>query len=171
MSMKRTVLTWGLISGGVSAALLLATIPFADAIGFDKGEILGYTTMVASAVIVFFGVRSYRETVSGGKLSFGRGFTVGLLIAIVSCVCYVAAWEVAYFKFMPDFADKYAAYEMTKARAAGASPAKLAEKARQVQDFRKLYDNPWINAAITFTEPLPIFLGATLISAAALRKR
>jgi hypothetical protein len=171
MSMKRTVLTWGLISGGVSAAMLLATIPFADAIGFDKGEILGYTTMVASAIFVYFGVRSYREAVNGGTLTFGRGFKVGLLIAIVSCVCYVAAWEVAYFKLMPDFADKYAAYEIAKARAAGASPAKLAEKARQAQDFRRLYDNPWINAAITFAEPLPVFLGAAVVSAAALRKR
>jgi Zn-dependent protease with chaperone function len=171
MSMKRTVLTWGLISGAVSAGLLLATIPFADAIGFDKGEILGYTTMVASALFVYFGVRSYREKVNGGKLGFGRGFQVGLLIAIVACLCYVAAWEVAYFKFMPDFADKYAAHAIAKARAAGASPAKLAEITRQMRDFRALYDNPWMNAAITFVEPFPIFFGATIVSALALRKR
>jgi hypothetical protein len=171
MSMKRTVLTWGLISGGVSAGLLLATIPFADAIGFDKAEILGYTTMVASAIFVFFGVRSYRENVNGGKLTFGRGFQVGLLIAIVSCVCYVAAWELAYFKLMPDFLDKYAAYAVAKAQAAGASPAKIAQVGQQMQNFRRLYDNPLTNAAITFVEPLPIFLGATIVSALALRKR
>src|SRR5579864_3868361 len=110
MSMKRTVLTWGLISGGVSAVLLLATIPFADAIGFDKGAILGYTTMVASALFVYFGVRSYRENVNGGKLTFGRGFQVGLLIAIVACLCYVGALEPAYYKLKPDFFDKYTAY-------------------------------------------------------------
>jgi hypothetical protein len=171
MSMKRTVLTWGLISGGVSAGLLLATIPFADAIGFDKGAILGYTGMVASALCVYFGVRSYRENANGGKLTFGRGFQVGLLIAIVSCSCYVAAWEVAYFKLMPDFVDKYAAHAIAKAQAAGASPARLAEIAKQMRDFRTLYDNPWLNAAITFVEPFPIFLGATIISAAVLRKR
>jgi Protein of unknown function (DUF4199) len=171
MPMKRTVLTWGLISGGVSAGLLLATIPFADAIGFDRAEVLGYTIMVASALVVFFGVRSYRENVNGGKLTFGRGFQVGLLIAIVSCVCYVGAWELAYFKLMPDFVDKYSAHAIAKAQAAGASPAKLAKIAQQMRDFRRLYDNPWMNAAITFVEPFPIFLGATILSAAALRKR
>ena len=33
------------------------------------------------------------------------------------------------------------------------------------------YDNPFINAAITFTEPFPMGLIVTLISAAILRKK
>jgi len=47
--MKKTVLTFGLISGAVSASMMLITIPFADAIGWEKGEILGYTGIVLSA--------------------------------------------------------------------------------------------------------------------------
>jgi hypothetical protein len=173
MSMKRTVLTWGLISGAVCTGLVLATTAFADAIGFDKAEILGYTIIVASALFVYFGVRSYRENVNGGKLTFGRGFQVGLLIAIVSCVCYVGTWELAYFKLklFPGFVDKYQAHAIAKAQAAGASPAKLAKIAQQMRDLRKLYDNPLMNAAMTFVEPFPIFLGATILSAAVLRKR
>jgi hypothetical protein len=34
-----------------------------------------------------------------------------------------------------------------------------------------MYDNPFINAAITFVEPLPIGLIVTLISAVILRKK
>ena len=34
-----------------------------------------------------------------------------------------------------------------------------------------MYDNPFVNAAITFTEPFPIGLIVTLISAAILRKK
>jgi hypothetical protein len=56
--MKKTVLTFGLISGAVSAVTMLATVPFVDKIGFDKGEILGYTVIVLTALITFFGVRS-----------------------------------------------------------------------------------------------------------------
>jgi hypothetical protein len=48
--MKKTVLTFGLISGAISAAMMLITIPFVDKIGFDKGEILGYATIVLSAL-------------------------------------------------------------------------------------------------------------------------
>jgi len=34
-----------------------------------------------------------------------------------------------------------------------------------------MYDKPWMNAAITFTEPFPIGLRVTVISAATLRKK
>jgi hypothetical protein len=34
--MKKTVLTFGLISGAISAAMMLITIPFVDKIGFPK---------------------------------------------------------------------------------------------------------------------------------------
>ena len=108
--MKKTVLTFGLICGAITSAMMLATLPFVDEIGSGKGEILGYTVIVLSALIVFFGIRSYRENVGGGRLTFGRGFAVGILITLISSACYVATWEVVYFKLMPDFADKYAAH-------------------------------------------------------------
>ena len=57
--------------------------PFADRIGWEKGEILGYTGIVLSAFMVFFGVRSYRENAGGGRLIFGRGFAVGILITLI----------------------------------------------------------------------------------------
>ena len=53
--MKKTVLTFGLISGAISAAMMLITISFVDKVGWEKGEILGYTTIVLSALLVFFG--------------------------------------------------------------------------------------------------------------------
>src|SRR5438552_11239652 len=59
--MKKTVLTFGLISGAIMAAMMFATLPFVDKIGFDKGAIVGYTTMILAFMLVFFGVRSYRE--------------------------------------------------------------------------------------------------------------
>ena len=34
-----------------------------------------------------------------------------------------------------------------------------------------MYDNPLLNAAMTFIEPFPVGLGITLISAAVLRKK
>jgi hypothetical protein len=87
--MKKTVLTYGFISGGVAAALMLATRPFVDSLHGRKGEIVGYTGIVLSALLVFFGVRSYRENVGEGRISFGRAFAVGILITLISCVCYV----------------------------------------------------------------------------------
>jgi Protein of unknown function (DUF4199) len=85
--MKKTVLMFGLLAGALSASMMLITIPFAGAIGWEKGEILGYTGIVFSALLVFFGVRSYRENAGGGRLTFGRGLTVGVLITLLSSAC------------------------------------------------------------------------------------
>src|SRR5215831_13295490 len=155
--MKKTVLTFGLISGGIMAVLMSATVPFADHIGFgNQGAIIGYTTMVAAFLMIFFGIRSYRENVGGGKISFGRGFAIGLLITLITTVFYVATWEVIYFKFMPDFCDKYAAYAIEKARAAGATPAAIQAKVDEMAKVKALLQNPITNIAFAFIEPLPV---------------
>ncbi len=169
--MKKTVLTFGLIGGAIMAAMMFAALPFVEKIGFDKGAIVGYTTVILAFMLVFFGIRSYRENVSDGHISFGRAFAVGILITAVACVCYVVAWEILYFNFMPDFMDKYAGYVIEKARASGTSQQAIDAQLQQMKSFKAMYDNPFFNAAITFTEPFPIGLIVTLISAAILRKK
>jgi len=170
--MKKTVPTFGLISGAITALMMLANVRFAEKIGFDKAEIIGYTTLVLSALLVFFGTRSYRENISGGQLTFRRGFAVGIMITLLSSLCYVATWEIVYYKFAPDFADKYAAYEIERAKKApGATPQKIEEITRKMDQFKQIYPNPVINVAYTFMEIFPFGLAATLLSTAVLRKK
>lgn len=171
MSMQRTILTWGLIAGVVSISMMLATMPFVDQIGFDYGMVIGYTALVLSALVIYPGVRSYRDHVAGGKMTFGRGFLVGLGIAAVAAVCYGVIWAVVYANFMPDFCDKYAAHMIGKARAAGASAEKIAEATAQAAQMKRLMDNPVTNAAMAFLEPFPIGLLAALVSARILRQK
>jgi hypothetical protein len=169
--MKKTVLTFGLISGAVSSAMMLLNIPLVDRIGFDNAELIGYTTIVLSFLLVFFGVRSYRDTVAGGALTFGRALGVGLLITLVSCACYVATWQLVYYRLAPDFGDRYAAHYLEQQRAAGATAEELATTARRMEEFKAPYRNPVVNAAITFLEPFPIGLAVSLITAGVLRRR
>src|SRR5690349_5517090 len=83
-TMKKTVWTFGLISGGVISALMLLALPFHDRIGFDVGGyVVGYTTMVLAFLFIYFGVRSYRDNVGNGHVSFGRALAVGSLIAVI----------------------------------------------------------------------------------------
>lgn len=169
--MKKTVLTFGLISGLVSSVLMLSTALFLDRIGFEKGAIVGYTGIVLSFLLVFFGVRSYRENVGGGEITFGRALSVGLMITLISCACYVVTWEIVYFKLMPDFAEKYTAYMVEQIRASGASQQVIDARMQELNAMKVWYDNPLINAAITFVEPFPIGLIISLMSAAILRRR
>ena len=169
--MKKTILTFGLISGAISALLMAAYVPFLDRIGHDRGAYFGYTGIVLSFLLVFFGIRSYRDNVGSGQISFGRGFAIGICITLITCVCYVVAWEVIYYNFMPDFWDKYAAYEVGKLQASGASQAAVQAKLEEVNKFKQLYTNPLINGAFTFIEPFPVGLVMTLASAAILRRK
>jgi hypothetical protein len=169
--MKKTVLTFGLISGGILAALLFGTLLVIKNVGFDKAEVVGYAGMVLAFMLVFFGIRSYRENVSGGTITFGRAFAVGILIMLIASVCYVVAWEIVYFNFMHDFVDKYAAHMVEQVKNSGAGEAAIQAKLQEMKKFKELYENPFFNAAVTFLEPLPVGLIMTLVSALILRKK
>ena len=169
--MKKTVLTFGLIGGVVISALMLATVPFAKQIGFERAEFVGYTVMVLSFLMVFFGIRSYRDNVGNGYITFGRAFAVGALITLITSLFYVLTWEFVYFKLMPNFVADYTNYLLEKMRAAGESQQAIEAKMQQMRDFKRLYDNPLLNPLITLIEPVPVGLLITLISSLVLRKK
>ncbi len=169
--MKKTIVTFGLISGVISSLLMLCTTTLLDRIGFDKGYIVGYTSIVLSLLLVFFGIRSYRDNVAEGHITFGKAFGVGICITLISCVFYVATWEVLYHTVFSDFMDKYSAYMISKAQASGASAQALQAKMDEIQQMKVIYANPLYNVLFTFIEPFPVGLAITLISAAVLRKK
>jgi hypothetical protein len=169
--MKRTVLTFGLISGLIVSILMGGSLLLADQIGSGHSMLLGYTIMVASFLLIYFGIRSYRDNTLAGHISFGRAFACGLLITLISSVCYVATWEVLYFNFMPHFMDSYFAEQIHKVQSAGLDAATAAAQIAALRQSQQLYQNPLVNSAYTFMEPLPVGLLISLISAALLRRR
>jgi hypothetical protein len=169
--MRKIVLTFGLIAGAILSVMMLLTIPFHDQIGFDKGLIIGYTTMVLAFLMVYFGVRSYRDNVAGGSVTFGRAFKVGLLITAVASICYVATWQVVYRQLVPDYLDKYAAYAVEKVKKSGGTEAQVAARAKELEDFKEMYKNPLVNIALTLLEPLPVGLLFTLVTAGVVSRK
>lgn len=163
--MRKIVLTYGVIGGVMLAAMIVATVPFHDRIGFDRGVYVGYATMVVAFLMVYFGVVSYRDNVAGGSITFGRAFNVGLLISLIIMACYVLTWEVVFYNFMPDYFDKYAAHVLEQARQSGASEAAIAEQAAQMAGFKEMFKNPLVFMAFGLLEPLPVALGFTLLTA------
>jgi hypothetical protein len=167
--MKRTVWTFGLIAGAIMAAMMFATIPFLE--HDDKAEIIGYTTMIVAFLMVFFGIRSYRDNVMGGTIGFGRAFKVGILITLVASACYVASWEVMYHTMMPDFVEKYAAQVIERAKASGAAEAQVEERRQEMAKFAVMYRNPLFNVGMTFLEVFPVGLVVVLVSSGVLSRR
>jgi hypothetical protein len=78
---------------------------------------------------------------------------------------------VLYFNFMPHFMDGYFAAQIQKIQSSGLDPATTAARIAAIQHSQQLYQNPLVNMAYTFMEPLPVGLIITLISAAVLRRK
>ena len=169
--MKKTGLTFGLIAGVIMSVLMDSSVLLADKIGSGHSLAIGYTILVASFLLIYFGIRSYRDNTLAGQISFGRAFACGILITLITTVCYVATWEVLYFNFMPHFMDSYFAAQIHKAQSSGLAPATIAARVADIQHSQQLYQNPFVNMAYTFMEPLPIGLIITFISAAVLRRK
>jgi hypothetical protein len=169
--MKKTVWTFGLISGAILSALMVISMPFADKIGYDRAMVVGYTTMVLAFLLIFFGVRSYRDNVAGGSIRFGRALVVGSLITVIASTCYVATWEALYFKLAPDYKERFQTMFLERARNSGGTPEEIQQRIAEAQKFHEMYQNPLINAALTFLEPLPVGLVFTLVSAGVLSRR
>ena len=171
--MKKIVLRFGLTSGLILLSLSAVLMPLClnGTLDLGQSELIGYSAMVLSFLLVFFGVRSYRDTVAGGTISFGKAFQVGLLITLITCAMYVIAWEIAYFNFFPDFLDQYSTRVLAKMRADGESAAAIQEMEGQMAFMAKYYDNVFFNSAITFLEVFPVGLIVSLISAAILRRK
>lgn len=169
--MRKTILTYGLISGAIAATMMLANVALANRIGFDKSEIIGYTTIILSFTLVFFGIKSYRDRIGNGSITFGKAFTIGLLITLISSLCYVIAWLIVYYNFYPDFMQQYANHTIEKMHTSGASQEAIDATMKQMEQYKEMYKNPLIVAALTLMEPFPIGLIVTIISALILRRK
>lgn len=169
--MKKIVWTYGLIAGAIMLAMFFIALPFHEQIGFDYGLIYGYTSMVASFMLVYFGIRSYRDSVGGGTVGFGRAMAVGTLIVMVASTLYVASWEVYFYTSGSDYLVKYQEHVVQKERAKGTTQAEIDKQVAEMQKFAEQYKNPVFSSAVTFLEPLPVGVLIALVSAGVLSRR
>jgi hypothetical protein len=170
--MTKIVLIFGLISGVISGILMwiLMSVVQMDGVNFDYAMIWGYATMIIALSLVFFGIKSYRDN-HGGRITFWKGLQVGILITLISAVCYALSWELYYPKYGQAFIQKYSAYYLEKMKQEGTPEAEI-EKARvEAEQFTAMYDKFYVRFPVTLIEILPVGIIVTLISAALLRKR
>jgi hypothetical protein len=109
-NMRKIIVTFGLISGAISSLMMIALVTFGGRIGFDRGAIIGNTSIVLSFLMVFVGIRTCRDNIGDGQITVLKAFAVGLSITLISCIIYVVTWEVIYYNFLPGFWDAYGAH-------------------------------------------------------------
>src|ERR1043165_1895835 len=117
--MKKIVLTYGLISGSIVAALILLAMPLwnAGVLNHDNGAIVGYTTMVIALSVIFFAVKSYRDNYNNGSISFWKALQIGVLITLIAGVMYELSWEISMSQMSDDFIAQAFEHQFTEMKA------------------------------------------------------
>jgi hypothetical protein len=162
-------LLYGGIAGAIIVTLTLATM-FLGGPEHSTSPLFGYLVMLAALSLIFVGVKRYRDVELGGVIRFGRALGLGLGIALVAALIYVAAWEVVMASgaggdYIANYIDAYARDMQTS----GASAAEIAAMRGEMAAFEEQYRNPLFRMAITLSEIAPVGLLVALVTALILR--
>ena len=170
--MKRVVLTFGLISGAIIVVLMFATLPLQNNPDLrNSGHLIGYTTMVISLSMIFFGIKSYRDGTLNGVITFGKGVQVGLLITAIASLSYAIGWEFYMKLFAPNFMEEYISFALAKAKEGGMAEAELNALIAKFDGYKEMYKNPVIRFGMTLMEIAPVGILISLLAAGLLRKK
>ena len=167
--MTRIVFIYGLISGAIVAAAITATVILSGGQPPHSSVWLGYLIMLVALSSILIGVKQYRDDVQGGVIGFWKALGIGVGIAAVAGLAYVAVWEAYVAIAHYDFAGDYARSMLAAKRAAGVSGAEYRKAVAEMDAFRKNYANPLFRLPMTFIEIFPVGLLIALVSAALLR--
>jgi hypothetical protein len=165
--MRRTILVFGLISGGLVGLFLV----FSTLINFKGGAWFGYTTMIIALSLIYVGVKNFRDKFNDGVISFGKALKIALGITLIASTIYVLVWLVEYYVFIPDFMDKYAAGLIRQARASGLSPDALQKRLAEIESVRVGYKNPVVVVLYTYAEIVPVGIIISLLTALLLKRK
>ena len=170
--MKKIVLIYGLIAGLLCAGVLgVSGILNSGSLNFEYGMYFGFTSMILAAVIIWFGMASYKKN-NGGTISFGKAFKIGFLMTLIASSMYVFTWMALYNSAFKGFGEKYAAYQIETLKKSGKSEAEIAKASEKTKEDMALYDgNPLYRAAVTYMEILPLQVLIVLIASAVLSRR
>lgn len=171
--MKKIIIRHGLLAGLIVSGMLVATQPLlrAGLINYDKGMLVGYTTMVIALSMVFIGIKRYRDQDLDGVISFGKAVKIGILISLIASFMYAITWEIYYAVAGEGFIEEYTQYHLDKLKREGASEAAVKEEQTKMAAFNQYYQNPFFRFAFSLFEIIPVGILITLISAALLRKK
>ncbi len=169
--MKKIVITCGLIAGFISIVWVITSMVLKMKNNdFDNGMIWGYAGMILAFSLIFVGIKKYRDS-QDGVISFGKAFRIGLFITLIASTIYVIVWLIDLYFFMPDFADRYAAYNIDKMKTAGASQAAIDAQVSEMNTFKEMYKNPVWVVLFTYLEIVPVGLLLSLIAALTLKRK
>ncbi len=173
--MGKKILFYGLIAGGILTVLfLLSHMLFMknfSAEMWETGEIIGYSSMLIALTAIFFGVKAYRDKVLGGKITFGKAFTLGMGISAVAAIIFGIYVYFLYTAIAPDLSGKMIEIYREKIKTSGQTQEVIS---RQLEEFDKestLWNNPYLQSFVMLLTVFMIGVVISLVTAIILKKK
>ena len=169
--MKKTGLIFGPVSSVMMAAMYVLFCLARDSGNIILSQILTYTAVVLLFMMLFFGIKYYRDKAHSGFISFGKAIRVGIYISLVSSLCSAMIWMILYEPVFKDFMAQHTATLIEKLNASRASVADIAAKKEEIIKHNDLYNNPFLRAGIIFIQGFPVEVIMAVIDAFVVKKK
>lgn len=171
---KRSFIS-GLIAGGSMVGIFLLThMLFMKNFSPEMwtfAELLGYSSIIVALSAIFFGIKTYRDKILGGKISFGRAFTLGVGISAVASVIFGIYIYILYTVISPDLSGKLIEVYREKIKTSGQTQEIIAQQLVQFEAEARMWNNPVLQSFIMLVTVLMIGILISLVCAAILRRK
>ena len=105
--MRKIIIKFGTYGFLLALIVFLLALSLGQGLDFSVQEAIGYITMVASLLFIFFGIKHYRDTIGPGRISIRRAVFIGLWIAVLTGLG-IAIADFIYLSWInPDFFEEY----------------------------------------------------------------
>ena len=164
--MNKSILKFGLIAGVVIVMIPVITgwiIGYGPET-FKMGEIIGYSTMILSLLLIFVAVKDYKQAHPDTPLTFGRIFVIGAGISAVAGLMFGVYNLVYVYYIAPDFMEQYYGYYIENIRQSGAPAEQIEQEIAQLESEKEFFMSPVINFFLMFVTVFVIGLIVSIVS-------
>lgn len=170
--MLKTALRYGLMGGmGIALVFLITYLALPKTPeSFGTSEIIGYIGIFLSLSSVFFAVKSYRDKEGNGKISFGRGFSIGMLVSLFSGLM-LGIYTILYMEVInPDFMQQYTDYYLNSLQASNMPQEVIDGQMKYMKEMAQFMNNSLLQGIIMTMTVVVIGLLHSLLAAFLFRK-
>ncbi len=120
-----------------------------DPENYSKSELLGYSIMLFTSVIVVLAVRA-TKLAQNGELTFFSGLSVGLGVSALGAMAF-AIYNWVYVTWLhPEFLSEYITYHESKIRQSGLTDAVVEQKLGELAAYADIMSSSAVMASIMF---------------------
>lgn len=144
-SMKNILIRYGLLGGVIVTTLMWVSFPlFNLPEDFGIAEVTGYVTILLSLSAVFLAIISYRDKHSGGKISFGKAFVIGLYVTLIAGSMYSISFIIYNEITDGSFYEMYRTMQVDEVNKMAITEAEKTEKIAEIDKNIKMFSNPLV---------------------------